>query len=211
MRSRWFGLVMAGLAVGLSLWAYPRLPERVVTHWNVHGQPDGWSPRLLAVAIVPLVLVALTGLFALLPRIDPRRANYEKFLDTYWLIANGVLTFMVGVHALTIASGLGMAVPIERVVPLGVGVLLIFLGNYLARVEPNWFVGIRTPWTLSSDTVWRRTHRTGGPVFVVAGVVVAVAAIAPRAAALPIMVVAIAAASLIPVVQSYILWRREQG
>ncbi|MGH9260981.1 MAG: SdpI family protein, partial [Acidimicrobiales bacterium] len=120
------------------------------------------------------------------------------------------LTFTAGVHALTIANGLGMAVPIERVVPLAIGVLLVFLGNYLARVEPNWFVGIRTPWTLSSDAVWRQTHRTGGPVFVVAGLVVAAAALAPRAAAWPIMIAAIAGASLIPVVQSYVLWRKEQ-
>ncbi len=161
MRSRWFGLVVAALAAAVSVWAYPLLPATVATHWNLQGTPDGYSGRLWAVAVMPIVIVGLTGLFRVLPNVDPRRENYTKFLDTYWLIANVVLAFAGVAHALIVANGLGYTVQVDRLLPVGIGLLLAFLGNYLTRVEPNWFVGIRTPWTLSSDTVWRRVHRTG--------------------------------------------------
>jgi len=211
MRSRWFGLVIAALAVGVSVWAYPRLPASVAAHWNLRGVPDDYSSRFWAVAVMPLVILGMTGVFAVLPKMDPRRENYAKFLDSYWLIANAILVFMGLAHLATLANGLGYTVQIDLQHPLGVGVLLALLGNYLARVEPNWFIGIRTPWTLSSDTVWRKTHRTGGWLFVIGGIVIAAGAFAPRNALLSLFVATIVVVTLIPVVQSYVLWRREQG
>jgi uncharacterized membrane protein len=210
MRSRWFGLVIAALAVAVSIWAYPRLPPTVTTHWSLRGTPDGFSSRALAVSIVPIVILVMTGLFMVLPKVDPRRENYDKFLGTYWLIANAVIAFMLVAHAMIIASGLGYSVRVDRLMPLGVGLLFIFLGNYLTRVEPNWFVGIRTPWTLSSDTVWRKTHRTGGWLMVIGGFVLALGAFLPHAVFLPLFVTTIVIVALIPIVQSYVLWRREQ-
>ena len=211
MRSRWFGLVIAAMAVALSIWAYPQLPPTVATHWGLNGAPNGYSSRAMAVAIIPVVLLVMTGLFRVLPRLDPRRDNYAKFIGTYWLIANAVILFILVAHGLIIASGLGYSVKIDRLMPIGVGLLFVVLGNYLTRVEPNWFVGIRTPWTLSSDTVWRKTHRTGGWLMVLGGLVVASGAFLPRAAFLPLFVVAILVMAVIPIVQSYVLWKREQG
>ena len=210
MRSRWFGLVVAALAVAMSVWAYPRLPPAVATHWNLNGTPDGFSSRMWALAIVPIVLIAMTIVFNVLPKVDPRRENYAKFLTAYWLIANAVILFLLVAHAMLIAAGLGFSVKIDRLMPLGIGLLFVFLGNYLTRVEPNWFIGIRTPWTLSSDTVWRRTHRTGGALMVVGGLILAISAFLPRPAFLVLFVATIVIVAVIPIVQSYILWKREQ-
>ena len=210
MRSRWFGLVVTALAAAVSVWAYARLPETVAMHWNLQGTPDGYSSRLWAAAVMPLLTLGLTGLFNVLPKVDPRRDNYVKFLDSYWLIANAILVFTGVAHALILANGLGYTVQIDRLFPLGVGLLFAFLGNYLTRVEPNWFIGIRTPWTLSSDTVWRKTHRTGGWLFVIGGIVIAAGAFAPRGAFVPLFVATVIAVAGIPVVQSYVLWKRER-
>jgi len=210
MRRRWFGLVIAALAVGVSIWAYPQLPPTIATHWNVGGTADGFSSRATAVLIMPLVIIGLTGLFNVLPKLDPRRANYAKFIDTYWLIANAVILFILIGHGMIVATGLGYPVKVDRVMPIGIGVLFIVLGNYLTRVEPNWFIGIRTPWTLSSDTVWRKTHRTGGWLMVVGGFVLAASVFLPQGAFLPLLIAAILIVAVIPVVQSYILWKREQ-
>jgi len=210
MRSRWFGVGVAGLAAAVSVWAYPRLPETVVTHWSLRGVPDGYSSRFWAVALMPIVMLAMTGLFSVLPKMDPRRENYAKFLDSYWLIANAILVFMGVAHVLILANGLGYTVQVDRLLPLGVGLLFAFLGNYLTRIEPNWFIGIRTPWTLSSETVWRKTHRTGGWLFVIGGIVIAAGAFAPRSAFMPLFVCTIVVVALIPVVQSYVLWKRER-
>jgi uncharacterized membrane protein len=211
MRSRWFGLVIAALAVAVSIWAYPQLPPTVATHWSLRGVPDGFSSRALAVAVIPAVILAITGLFNVLPRLDPRGANYTKFRGTYWLIANAVILFILVGHGMIVATGLGFPVEVGRFMPIGVGLLFIVLGNYLTRVEPHWFVGIRTPWTLSSDAVWRKTHRTGGWLMVLSGLVVAACAFLPHGAFLPLFVGAILVMAGIPVVQSYVLWKREQG
>jgi uncharacterized membrane protein len=210
MRSRWFGLVIAALAVAVSIWVYPQLPPTVATHWGLNGTPNGYSSRLWALSIIPLMLVIMTVIFNVLPKIDPRHENYAKFLSSYWLIANAVIVFLLVAHGLIIAAGLGFSIKIDRLMPLGIGLLLVFLGNFLTRVEPNWFVGIRTPWTLSSDTVWRRTHRTGGWVFVIGGVVLASTALLPRSVFLPLLIATIVIMPAIPIVQSYILWKREQ-
>src|SRR6266540_1571410 len=117
MRNRWLGLVIAAVALAVSVWAWPRLPARVPTHWNVHGVPDGYSSRLAAALIVPPIVVAMNGLFRILPRLDPRRVNYAKFQDTYWLIANAVALFLLGKHVLVMVNGLGYPVAMSRLMP----------------------------------------------------------------------------------------------
>ncbi len=210
MRSRWFGLVIAALAVAVSIWAYPQLPPTVATHWNLRGTPDGFSSRAMAVSIIPIVILLMMGLFRVLPRLDPRRENYSRFIGTYWLICNAIIAFMLIAHGMIIASGLGYSLNIDRLMPIGLGLLFVILGNFFTRVEPNWFVGIRTPWTLSSDTVWRKTHRTGGWLMVLGGFAVAACAFLPHGAFLPLFIAAILVMVVIPIVQSYILWKREQ-
>jgi len=210
MRRRWLGFGFAILAVLASIWAYPQLPERVATHWSAGGQPNGYSSRALAAWLMPGMIAAMAALFQVLPKIDPKRGNYEKFGDVYWLLVNLIALFVLCVHVLVLANGLGYPAPMSRLIPLGVGFLFIILGNYLPRIQPNWFIGVRTPWTMSSDKVWRETHRTAGWVFVVAGLILLTGVVLPRLAFLPILVVTILVAPLIPIVQSYLLWKREQ-
>src|SRR6266576_3873986 len=171
MRSRWFGLVIAAVALIVSIWAYPQLPPTIATHWNVRGTADGFSSRATAVVIIPLVLIGLTGLFNVLPKLDPRRANYAKFIDTYWLIANAVILFILIGHGMIVATGLGYPVKIDRFMPIGVGLLFIVLGGFLLAAS----------------------------VFL------------PHGAFLPLLIAAILIVAVIPVVQSYVLWKREQG
>jgi uncharacterized membrane protein len=208
MRSRWIGFAVAFLAGALSLWAYPKLPELVATHWNFRGEPDDYSSRLSAVLFAPLLIVGLRLLTDVLPRIDPRGRRYESFRDTYWLVFNLVFVFLGVLHVAVIGNALGWPVNINRVVPLGVGLLLVFLGNVLGRVEPNWFLGIRTPWTLSNDVVWRRVHRTAGWLFVGGGAAFMVMAFLPRMAVAPVFISTVIVIAVVPVLHSYLLWRR---
>src|SRR5437899_272004 len=159
----------------------------------------------------PMAFASVSHYLGMLKAADRVVTEREGQLSCYWLIANAVILFLLLAHALIIASGLGYGVRIDRLMPLGVGLLFVFLGNYLTRVEPNWFIGIRTPWTLSSDTVWRRTHRTGGWLMVIGGLVLAIAAFVARSAFLALFVATIILVAVIPVVQSYVLWKGEQG
>lgn len=210
MRSRWLGYLVAALAAAVSVWAYARLPPRVAVHWSASGVPDGYGSKLLAVVMLPLLILGLRGLLIVLPRIDPKGENYQKFASTYWLIFNGVILFMGVIHLAVLGYGLGAPVRMDRVAAAGVGVLLVVVGNYITSVEPNWFVGIRTPWTLSSERVWRRTHRVGGWILVLGGALIVLTVFVPAGAVIPVFVATIALVAVVPVVLSYLFWRRER-
>lgn len=204
------GLFIVALAAGFSVWAYPQLPAEVATHFDFSGQPNGWSSRLFAAAFAPALCVGLALVLTVLPRIDPRRANYAKFGSAYWTIANAVLALVAAIHVLTLGKALGWSVDMTRIAMLGVGGLFIVLGNLMTQIRPNWFMGIRTPWTLSSDTVWRKTHRFGGIAFVIAGICLAVSGFFPVRWALFGAMGVTAAAAIGSVAYSYFLWRGEQ-
>ena len=204
------GVVVLLAAAGFSVWAYPHLPTVVATHFDLDGAPNGWSSPLMAALFVPALGLVLAALFTMLPRIDPRRANYALFTPTYWTVVNAVLILLAAIHVLLLGKAMGWAVDMSKVAALGVGGLFILLGNLMSRIRPNWFMGIRTPWTLSSDSVWRKTHRFGGAAFAIAGVCIAASALvtAPWARYGSFGMAAVAA--LGSVIYSYVIWKREQ-
>ncbi len=207
---KWIPLLIIAAAVVASAVVYPRLPETIPTHWNMDGQPDGWSSRAFGAWITPVILLTMWGFVRVLPAIDPRGANYAKFGDAFEAIIDSLMLFLLGMHILLLRAGLGHPAPMQRAVPFGVGILLIVIGNLLPRARPNWFVGIRTPWTLSSDRVWEKTHRFGGRVFVAGGLLISIAALlwAQWVHVVLIAVVLIATSSVF--VYSYVEWKREQ-
>ena len=211
MTRRWLGPVLLVLMLVVAIWAYPRLPERIPTHWNLQGEVDGWSARWM-VFFPPAMGLLMLVLMPVLRRIDPRRANYDRFEPTFWLVINVIIAFMFVPHLMTIGAALGWPMPAtDRVLVGAVGVLFILLGNYLPRVKSNWWMGIRTPWTLSSESVWRSTHRLGGRMFVGGGVLMLLSlALTPelRVAAL---ITAVVLSAIVPAVWSYMAWRREQA
>ena len=145
----------------------------------------------------------------LLPFADPRRENYRLFAGAYQAVRLGLLIFLAALHALILAVGLGgPADLVPHMVPLLTGALFVAIGNYLPQVRPNYFFGVRTPWTLADEEVWRRTHRFSGPVFVLAGLAVMAASLLPSPAGFTVTIVALGAAVLSTVVYSYLLFRR---
>jgi uncharacterized membrane protein len=208
---KWIPLLIVAAAVVASAIVYPRLPETIPTHWNMDGQPDGWSSRAFGAWITPVILLGMWALFRLLPAIDPRGANYAKFGGAFEAIIDSLMLFLLGMHIVILRAGLGYPVQIERIVPFGVGVLLIVIGNLLPRCRPNWFVGIRTPWTLSSDRVWEKTHRFGGRVFVAAGFLIVIAALLWVQWVHLVLITVVPLATAAVLIYSYLEWKREQA
>ena len=208
---KWIPLLIVAVAVIASAIVYPRLPEMMPTHWRgMDPQPDGWSSRAFGAWITPVILLGMWALLRILPAIDPRGSNYAKFGDAFEGIIVSIMLFMLVMHIVILRAALGYPVAMERVVPVGLGVLFVVIGNLLPRARPNWFVGIRTPWTLSSDRVWEKTHRFGGRVFVAGGMVIVLASLAmPQwTHTVPIVVLLCASAA---VGYSYLEWKREQS
>lgn len=206
---KWYPLLLLIVAALFAVFAYPRLPERVPVHWNLRGEPDGWSSRETAAFLLPLIGVAFWALLRFLPRIDPRRENYRKFESTYQLMIELLLTFLLFLYLVTLGAGIGWPIHIERLVPFAVGVLLVLIGNVLPRARSNWWFGIRTPWTLSNERVWARTHRVGGYLMIAAGVACIASAFVPGLPALVLVLSAIVLSSLGSFVYSYFAWKQE--
>jgi immunity protein, SdpI family len=200
--------IVAAFATSALVWT--RLPDRVPVHWDSHGTVNGYGSRFAGALMLPAAMLGLWLLLRVLPRIDPRRANYAKFADTYDLIVNSLVALFLVMHLALLASALGWPVSMERVAPVLVGLQFLILGNALPRARPNWWFGIRTPWTLSNDRVWARTHRIAGYLLAGAGaVLLLIGAFAPTSLAFALGVGAVVAASVGSLVYSYFAWRQE--
>lgn len=211
---KWYPWLLVAAATVFSLAVYNRLPDRVPTHWDAHGVVSGYGSRLFATWLMPFILTVMALVMPLLPNIDPRRENFEKFRPTYDLVINAVITVLAVLHVAMLGAALGWPVSMERLVPVMVGAMLILLGNVMPRARPNWWFGIRTPWTLSNDRVWERTHRLGGYLFVGAGALLMLVALLPASMAdlaLPIIIGICVAAGAVPLVYSYFAWKQEKS
>ncbi len=201
--------VALALSWGASLVAWPWAPARIPTHWNVQGEADGFMGRFPGLFIAPLVITLLVGLFQVWPRIDPLGRNYAAFTNVYRQVQTGIVLFLTIVHLLAVAVALGWVADISLAVMLLTGILLIGLGNVMGKLRPNWFLGIRTPWTLSSPDVWTRTHHFAGRLMVGFGLVLIVAALfLPRQYMSQVVAIGAAGLALITFGYSYWIWRQ---
>ena len=198
--------VLAMLAFGA--WAYPRLPEQTPSHWNAQGAVDDTLPRLWAVLLMPLMTLGIGYLLVYIPAIDPLGKNVESFRWVYHGFIAGFCVYMAYIHVLTLLAGLGVAFNMTLMLLPAMGLLFIGIGSLLEHARPSWFIGIRTPWTLSSEAVWLETHRVGAWVFRVAGALCVLAAFLPPILSIGVILVALLGAALGTVVYSYFVYRR---
>jgi len=148
---------------------YPSLPEQIPIHYNFQWEVDGYGPKYAALLLGALPLV-LCGLFYILLYIDPKREQMGDRI--YDKIQTAVIILMIAVNWICLASVRYPQKDVSVWISVAIGVVFIIIGNYLPKVKPNYFLGIRTPWTLSSDVVWRKTHRLGGYLFILIGCVI---------------------------------------
>lgn len=204
---KWIPLLVIVAAFAASAAVYQDLPDRVPTHWNMSGEVDGWTALPWGAFMLPVMLLAGLAIFHILPKIDPRAPNYAKFRGTYEILIIAIMVFMLGAHLVILATALGSNIAVGRVVPVGVGILFMVIGNLFPRMRPNWFIGVRTPWTLSSDRVWERTHRFAGRLFVAAGALILLTGVVAPALGQAVLIGCTVAVSVTVLAYSYIIWR----
>lgn len=154
----------------LAYYFYQILPDQIITHWNAQGVADDWGSKTTHVILIPAITIGMYLLFKLLPKIDPKKLNYSQFSTAYKGLQVLLIAFFTGMFIITSLVNLSYNIPIGTVVSAIIGVLFIIIGIFMPKFKPNWFVGIKTPWTLSSEIVWKKTHKFGGYTFALAGV-----------------------------------------
>jgi len=206
--SYWAVIAIIAISLAASMYGYPRMGERVASHWNAQGQVDGYIPKFWGLFLMPMISIAMFLLFILIPTIDPMKENIGKFRKYFdWFIVL-IMTFLLYLHFLTIAWNLGYRFNFVLLLVPAFGLLFYYAGILTQNAKRNWFIGIRTPWTLSSDVVWDKTHRIGGTLFKIAGVIALAGIIIPSWALYLILVPALAVA-IYTFAYSYFAYKKE--
>jgi uncharacterized membrane protein len=187
---------------------YSHLPERVPIHWNIYGEVDGYGGRFTGAFGIPLLTLAVYILMVVTPRIDPKKANYAKFTGAYKAFLAAFVVFMLTIQTAAMLFTFGYNVNIGVITQIGIGLLFVVMGNYLTRVRHNYFFGIKTPWTLANETVWRKTHRFGGILFVVAGLLTIASVFTWPEIRFVVTIASAIGVSLISMVYSYLVYRK---
>lgn len=209
LRSHVFAILLIVALAGATAGLYPNLPDPVPTHWSLSGKPDGFMPKPWGAFAIPLAMTGVYLMLLALPKVSPRGFAMDRFAETWGIVRGFIMLFLFCIGLISLLSAAGESIPMDRAMLVPTGLLLALLGNFMGKFTRNFFVGIRTPWTLASEEVWLRTHRLGGKVFVVVGLAVAAAGLlgAPIAVGFGVVIVAV----LIPVVYSYVIYRRLEG
>lgn len=203
------GIILV-VAVAATMAVYSRLPDEMPTHWNAAGEVDGTMAKPWGPFLFPILMAALTAVILVLPRISPRGYELEARGRAFRAILMTILLFMLAIHAITLAVALGHPVSMGIAVPVLLGVLLVVMGNYLSKVPRNFFLGVRTPWTLADEDVWFRTHRLAARTFMLGGLAIAVGApLAGEEHAQSVVLGAVMFAALVPVIYSYAIYKKE--
>jgi len=201
------GIILLSFLIGIYL--YPKMPEKMASHWNAQGQVDGYVSKFWGLFLMPFISLALFLLFILIPKIDPLKANIEKFRKYFDGFIIFTILFLFYLFTLTIFWNFGVKFSMNQVLPPAFGILFFYCGILIEKAKRNWFIGIRTPWTLSNDKVWERTHKIGGKLFKVVGIIAFLGIIFPNYAFFLILFPVIAV-SIYTVIYSYFEYRKER-
>jgi len=189
-----------------TLVAYPQLPNVVPIHWDAQGHVNGWGPKWSLFFYGPGMMLGIVLLFSALPWLSPKRFEVDSFRATYLYIMIVIVALLAYVQLLILVSSLGVAIDVSRAVEGGVCLLIALLGNVLGKVRRNFYVGVRTPWTIANEQVWNATHRFAAKTFFAGGLVGVIAVILRAPFWLPITAIAVAA--LAPALYSLVFYKQ---
>lgn len=201
-------MIVAATIVGAAFWN--KLPDQMASHWGANDQVNGYMSKFWGVFLMPLITLGMMLLFLVIPSIDPLKANIAQFRDVFNLFITLIVAFMLYVYILTLRWNLGFTnFAMSRAMLPAMGLLFFFIGYMLRKAKRNFFIGIRTPWTLSSDRVWDETHRIGSVLFMISGALAFIGSFFGGMAAFWFVFIPIIGSTLITLVYSYVLYQRE--
>lgn len=203
-----FIIIVACFITGILV--YPALPLQALSHWNAAGQADGSMSRIWAAFLLPAIMLVLFAVWAWLPRIDPINTGYKSFryiYDFFWFL---IMAFLAYVYALSLGANLGWQFNFAQALMPALAIVIFILGSLMPYIKRNWFFGIRTPWTLSSDRVWEKTHEFGGRLFQFAGLIIGASSFSSGRWSVWFIVWPLILAGLVSVIYSYAIFSKDR-
>lgn len=209
LRTNVLSLLFISIIIAVAAYLYPSLPDQIPTHWNIRGEVDDYTPKPWGVIVLPLAAILIFVIMKLIPIVSPKGFRTDQFMDVINIFTVTLVGFMSGIGLLVLLAASGRNIQMNEMVFAALGILFIVLGNYMSKVRKNFFIGIRTPWTLASDEVWARTHRMGGWIFVLIGFFMFLNAFVqfPQAWLIGSIIVL----ALVPIVYSFVLYKNLEG
>lgn len=205
-KKEWFPILLVVSGFVISICFYPSLPEKMPTHWNIRGEVDGYGSRFFGAFGLPFVNLGIYLLYVALPYIDPKRKNYEGFKTAYQLLKYVIVVFFFSFHLIILLNSTGVKIDIMAFIQVSMSLLFMIMGYAIVRVKHNYFIGIRTPWTLASEEVWIKTHSMSGRLWVMGGILnLILFLLGAKAISFFVIIIAL---SIIPVIYSYITYRK---
>ena len=202
------GLIIILIPIVMTIILYNKLPDQLAVHFGTNGKADGYQGKFTFLLTSALFLIFIPLLLKVTRYMDPKKKNYDKFESTFDMFRLIFTTFLSVMYITLLFYNLGYAVNIQMIVLIGIGFLFMFLGNNMSKIRFNYTMGIRTPWTLANEEVWRRTHRLAGPLWLVGGIIVIIIAFLPGNLAFTIMMIILAIIALVPIIYSYLIYKK---
>lgn len=211
LKKEWYVLVILLMPFAASVILWDQLPDTVPTHFNIQGEADDWGPKWMTAIMLPGIGLGVYLLLLITPLIDPKK-KIENSQKPVAAIRIFTALFMVAIYGFVMAITMGVEFDLSAYVHVGVGILFIILGNYMNSVKPNYFIGLRTPWTLESPLVWKKTHRLASKVWIFGGLVMILVPTIPVLNSpgflIPFILIVLTG---IPVVYSYLVYKKYEG
>ncbi len=159
------------ISFGIGIYFYPQMPETMASHWNIKGEVDGYMSKFWGLFLMPIVSLIMFLLLILIPKIDPLKENIKRFRKHFGAFIVLIMAFLLYIYLLTIFWTLGFRFDMGQMMVPAISILFYYCGILVENTKRNWFIGIRTPWTLSNEKVWEKTHKIGGKLFKIAGLI----------------------------------------
>lgn len=195
-------ILLAPIIYLLLMWN--QVPSQLPIHWNYNGEVDGYGAKYTT----SLIVIGLYLLLLIIPKIDPRKKNYEIFSDSYYKIRLSIIFVLSIINTITVYNGIYQSLDLKQIIPIIVFALLAIIGNYMATIKPNYFTGIRTPWTLDNEDIWKKTHQLASKIWFVGGITGIILSLSIDSSYLHIMLISIVVIlALAPTIYSYLLFK----
>lgn len=207
---RGLALLLVILSFAVSFYSYPLLPERIAAHWNAQGVADGFTEKSFGVYLLPAITAVVLGLLVLFPKIDPMRKDAKGFEGYYGLFVLTITGFFVYLNIIINLFNLGYLKAMNIALIPAFAALFYSMGILLEHAKQNWFIGIRTSWTLSSNEVWDKTHALGAKLFKAIGILTLLSLLAPDYGIIVVVGLAVLGA-LAAVIYSYLEFGKAKG